>query len=90
MHGLAIVLFIGILVTGRRLRAAGSQQHAESQAAQRTEIAGHQKLEQEIAIANERRMYWLAGAKTVRLKRPLQASSTITGGWNHGAGPQDH
>jgi PAS domain S-box-containing protein len=53
LHGLAIVLFIGILVTGRRMRAAGSQQQVtlESQVAQRTEElqVANQKLEQEIA-----------------------------------------
>jgi PAS domain S-box-containing protein len=53
LHGLASVLFIGILFTGRRMRAAGSQQQLtlESLVAQRTEElqVANQELEQEIA-----------------------------------------
>jgi PAS domain S-box-containing protein len=57
LHGLTIVLFIGILLTGLRMRAAGSHQQVtlESLVAQRTEElrVANQELEQEIAYRKQ-------------------------------------
>src|SRR5574341_473949 len=53
LHGVAVVLFIGILLVGRRMRTTDIEQQVtlESQVAQRTEELriANQKLEQEIA-----------------------------------------
>lgn len=53
LHGIVIILFIGILLTERRIRSSGLQQQTtlEAQVAQRTEElqVANQKLEQEIA-----------------------------------------
>jgi PAS domain S-box-containing protein len=53
LHGIVIILFVGILLTDRRMRSTGIQQQTtlEAQVAQRTEElqVANQKLEEEIA-----------------------------------------